>query len=1533
MKTKLYITTITFLGALALTVLTSGHRANAEITGPGQECEVTSDQDDINYPKGIRAAVALFNAKDITFQGCSTRITIRSDLKLKAPIILTGPTQGLTIVGDSGVAGRRVVINAKDIAYDVASTDPAKGGNCAIVIATPKVTLQNIILRDGTHNGICVLDKGLATLEGVVAYNFGEAGVILNSTNNTIKNFQPIAASGPALATVNSAFAINGGPGVTVNSIGSSGSHNNIGGDTVFFGNDDSHNKQQILVKDDKSSYVLPYLYDSTVIPAQYRFTSGTVMTSPISMNGNSGGIIVQRAYAGSQNVPIDPETLTFSNYAVGYIGHNISGNAIVNLAPNFHPEVGWYQNVFFDVPTAITVNGQSLPVSGITLIVSPDTNMITSSVTVANMSTTVAGGKISGLVDGGVFKEVKDLVINSDGSGSGGGTPPVDPYGKTGPSGKLVWDEKLNKDGIPESIASIQCSGGSIIYSGTNVIDTDGDGLPDSYENLSSTCPTAFGGNVADTSVFKPDTDDDGIPDGLEDYNHNGYVDCYYETTVASCPVGSACDTVTYPGHAYAKAIPTFKAGTTIPDPSALGATFHGVKLNRLPKSFQDIPGCNMGTDGKCTSIPRTFCMETDPTISDSDGDQQKDGLELRHQPYNNVKDGKLYSLKKKGDITTIGNPARDINQNEVKCQLDDNHMKIGIQFFPKTEPMTLVGTDVKEIFTYAFCMSADVDIHQDFIVRPRDYKAANGMTNPLQKDTDGDGLVDGIDTCPLDSTNQGCAHPCYNGWRASEVAGIAKKTGKTFTETRDKIANLLKAGTYAARLELDDLLSSLDADSDGIPDIVEGENTNVTASLSDNYWNDVTVDTCNKGGYGTDPFSKLTDTTNFTATNANVQKAIEVGSTDQSDKTDPCPGTANKYSDKGMPQNCGGTVVNKGPMIMSCYIDRDNDGLVDCLEDLNLNGILDPQNMVQADGKSPATHAVPDGQKCSEYFSASGGKTGITETNPLNPDSDGDGLSDGLEVKNINGSICGHSNPNKKNTDGDGLSDAEEFDILTTSNAITLADIYKNSKLAFSIQSSKEIGCAAAAGNWNYVGELSKAYYSDPSNSDTDGDGLTDGTEAKIGTNPVNPDSDGDGLCDGSKEIPGICTKGESLSDDGSFSYLPSNMVPSDYDSPAADSFLATSNSQATLSNGQVITSSNPCSKNTDEDSMDDGVDPVKNNRNPSATAPSLQGPDKDQDGIPDKTETDKLGTDPNKADTDGDGLEDGCVNFGTAKMRGELCAHFTSATSTNFTGLNKGNRFNSGMSDTDPMNADTDFDGMKDGDELKYPDNQFKNPYQTDASGKQVYVGLYQKGINLNPNYYDTDGDNILDGVEAGAQFKPSAAMNDFYCGLAGQQAVISGGLTTYGNPVFTAQQTYATSGPNPLNDKGTGFDTDGDGLQDGNSKTYIAPRIGKAGEDLNCNGKVDFDKNNNPSELDPRLADTNSDGVPDGDAICRNGYCDVVTNLPYGYAQQSGGSCSNTLMPGATIPATPADFATLAMFLAPLGMALRMRLRRK
>ncbi len=89
-------------------------------------------------------------------------------------------------------------------------------------------------------------------------------------------------------------------------------------------------------------------------------------------------------------------------------------------------------------------------------------------------------------------------------------------------------------------------------------------------------------------------------------------------------------------------------------------------------------------------------------------------------------------------------------------------------------------------------------------------------------------------------------------------------------------------------------------------------------------------------------------------------------------------------------------------------------------------------------------------------------------TGTNPMNNDTDGDGVLDGFEF----------------DSDGDGLSDGEEMGIIGTANLPN-------------------------GGPWN---------------PDSDGDGLSDGAEVNIyHTNATNPDSDGDGIPDGAEVAAG--------------------------------------------------------------------------------------------------------------------------------------------------------------------------------------------------------------------------------------------------------------------------------------------------------------------------------------------------------------------------------------------------------------------------
>jgi outer membrane protein OmpA-like peptidoglycan-associated protein len=146
----------------------------------------------------------------------------------------------------------------------------------------------------------------------------------------------------------------------------------------------------------------------------------------------------------------------------------------------------------------------------------------------------------------------------------------------------------------------------------------------------------------------------------------------------------------------------------------------------------------------------------------------------------------------------------------------------------------------------------------------------------------------------------------------------------------------------------------------------------------------------------------------------------------------------------------------------------DDDNDGL-----------LSDREEEIGTDPLNPDTDndGLKDGEEIVQY-----------STDPLNRDTDGDGLTDGDEVKKY------RTNPLKADTDGDGLNDREEVIDYKT-------DPMKQDTDGDTLSDSDEV----------------RKYRTDPLSVDTDKDGLNDGDEInKYKTNPLKADTDGDGLND---------------------------------------------------------------------------------------------------------------------------------------------------------------------------------------------------------------------------------------------------------------------------------------------------------------------------------------------------------------------------------------------------------------------------------
>lgn len=207
------------------------------------------------------------------------------------------------------------------------------------------------------------------------------------------------------------------------------------------------------------------------------------------------------------------------------------------------------------------------------------------------------------------------------------------------------------------------------------------------------------------------------------------------------------------------------------------------------------------------------------------------------------------------------------------------------------------------------------------------------------------------------------------------------------------------------------------------------------------------------------------------------------------------------------------------------------------------------------------------------------------------------------------------------------------------------------------------------------------------DPEKADTDGDGLTDGAEVTTyHTNPLKADTDGDGVNDGD-EVSGATNT--------AFGNQPTDPTQADTDGDG-------------ISDGQEIADgTDPNDPNSP--GSGDTTPPGDGGTNPQDGGTST---DTDGDGLPNSTEA-QLGTDPTKADTDGDGLTDGA----------EVTIYHTN-----------------------PLKADTDGDGISDGREVhgvKVRMKIVKKHHKKAKVKKVLFV--------TNPLKKDTDGDCLTDRQE--------------------------------------------------------------------------------------------------------------------------------------------------------------------------------------
>ncbi|MFK7755460.1 MAG: Ig-like domain-containing protein, partial [Flavobacteriales bacterium] len=720
---------------------------------------------------------------------------------------------------------------------------------------------------------------------------------------------------------------------------------------------------------------------------------------------------------------------------------------------------------------------------------------------------------------------------------------------------------------------------------------------------------------------------------------------------------------------------------------------------------------------------------------------------------------------------------------------------------------------------------------------------------TNPLDPDSDDDGINDGDeldnDTDPLDACDP---NPLALGTSDCDNDGL--------TNDEEELN-----GTNP---------SDPDTDGDGINDGDEVDDSTDPLNPCDPDVLAVLTADCDGDGLangvedslGTDPLDPDTD-------GDGVDDGIEVVdlNSDPLDSCDPNPyaiptddcdgdGLTNGDEDtNGNGQQDDGETDPENP-------DTDGDGINDGDE---IDDSTDPLNPCDPNGLAdPLTDCDNDGLTNGEEDTNGNGVVDANETDPLDPDSDGDGFEDGEEVFGPDGvAISGdESDPldpcdpdpaaiPDSDCDNDGLTADEEDDEGT-----------------------------------------------DPGEPDTDGDGIDDGEEVDNGTDPLDAcdpngdindplaDCDNDGLTNAEED-----TNGNGIVDAGETDLLD---VDSDDDG---------------INDGDEVLGEDGIADSGDESDPLDPCDP-----NPLAISTG----DCDGDFLANGIE-DNLGTDPLDPDTDGDGINDGDEflgldgGFNTGDETDPLdpCDPNPFAVSDadcDEDGLTNGEEDANGneivdVDETDPNNSDTDGDGFLDGEEVLGPDGIANSgdesdpldPCDPDPSAiptsdcdNDDLTAEEEDDLGTDPGDPDTDGDGIDDGTEVDNGTDPLNACDP--------NGGANNPLADCDNDGLTNEE-EDTNGNGIVDDNETdpnNADTDGDGIDDGEEvlgndgiadsgdesdpldpcdpSVFAIPGndcdndgISNGLEDGNGNGIVDA------GETDPANPDTDGDGLNDGDEI--------------------------------------------------------------
>ncbi|RMG24964.1 MAG: hypothetical protein D6732_23035 [Methanobacteriota archaeon] len=547
------------------------------------------------------------------------------------------------------------------------------------------------------------------------------------------------------------------------------------------------------------------------------------------------------------------------------------------------------------------------------------------------------------------------------------------------------------------------------------------------------------------------------------------------------------------------------------------------------------------------------------------------------------------------------------------------------------------------------------------------------------------------------------------------------------------------------------------------------------------------------------------------------------------------------------------------ESPYIMNLGDKVEIEGLTVILID-PLTGEPEPPRLIRtnpvnpdSDGDTGATAEDRKNPPFGFFMNSDGYELGIAHTDPLDGDTDDDGLIDGLE--GILRPDSNHTDPLNPDTDGDGLGDMQELLLGTDARSVdsdldgvtdsdeyflygtnpfladTDSDGLEDGEELYLYHSSPFSKDSDADGLDDYS-EVWK-YFSDPMDEDSDNDGLTDFEEIKVYyTDPFIDDTDGDGLLDG-EEIAGL----PYTTENGTQYLIKTDPTKWDTDGDSLTTINQFGEMSMPMSDGQeFLLGTDPTRKDTDLDGLEDGwemwlgkgeipnfepinLDPLSNDtdgdnlmdgtelvianistllypyvgnfiQTPFNT--SAVNPDTDGDQLPDDEELRIYGTDPSIPDTDNDTISD----------YEELIIY-----------------------GSDPVRNDTDGDGLSDPQEIFGfdPENLtlatnailFTDFNKSDSDGDLLPDGAEVFFYNTDPTNQDENGNGIVDGMEIDTDGDGLFDGEEYYI-FQTQQTPEGGGILQVDSDhdgLFDGQEVYETL-TNPAN-----WDSDNDTYSDG------------------------------------------------------------------------------------------------------------------